>query len=522
MSFFHLLYALGVLGALSLGFILHLYYQRAQDRNKLDSAERMAGAIVENAKQEAENTKKAAMLEGKDQLYKERAEFEDSANQRRQEALAVEKRLAVKEEALDRRQQSLDRRDSDLDLRDKGLEGRELAAGQKEQELERLRAEESLRLERLAGLTAESARKMLMEDVEKRGKQEASALMKRLEEEARETADRKAKRIISTAIQRWAAPHTVESTISVVNIPSEDMKGRIIGREGRNIKALENATGVDLIIDDTPETVLLSSFDLLRREVARLALEKLLADGRIHPSRIEEVVAKVREEMESHICEVGEQACLDSGITGLHPELVRLIGRLRYRTSYGQNILVHSQECCHLASSMAAELGLNVAVAKRGAFLHDIGKAMDQEKEGTHTAIGVELARRFGESPAVLHCIEAHHNDVEFQSPEAVIVQAADAISASRPGARRESLETYIKRLKKLEEIASGFKGVTQAYAFQAGREVRIMVEHTQISDLEAFQLAKDVARKVEEELEYPGQIKVTVIRETKAVEYAK
>jgi ribonuclease Y len=517
-----ILIVLGVLCAFALGFVVHLYYQRAADQANLDSTEALAAKILRNAEAEAENRKKAALLEGKDIVYKEREEFEAQANLRRQELMHAEKRIGTKEDALERRQQQLDQRDQEIDNKDKGQTQRQQSLDTREQALGKLEEEERIRLERLAGLSAEAAKKMLMEEVEKKARHEASGLVKRLEDEAREGADRKAKRIIGTAIQRWAAPHTVETTVSVVSIPSEDMKGRIIGREGRNIKALENATGVDLIIDDTPETVLLSSFDLLRREVARLSLERLLADGRIHPSRIEEVVAKVREEMENHIKEMGEQACLEGGITGLHPELVRLIGRLRYRTSYGQNILVHSQECAHLASSIAAELGLNQAIAKRGAFLHDIGKAVDQEKEGTHTAIGADLARRFGESPAVVHCIEAHHNDVEFQSVEAMVVQAADAISASRPGARRESLETYMKRLKKLEEIASNFKGVTQAYAFQAGREVRIAVEHTQVTDLEAFQLAKDVARKVEEELEYPGQIKITVIRETKAVEFAK
>jgi ribonuclease Y len=324
------------------------------------------------------------------------------------------------------------------------------------------------------------------------------------------------------AIQRWAHSHTAESTVSVVHIPSEDMKGRIIGREGRNIRALENATGVDLIIDDTPETVVISCFNLFRREVARLSLEQLLTDGRIHPSRIEEVVQKVRDEMEGQILHVGEQAAQEAGLYGLHPELLRLVGKLKYRTSYGQNQLIHTLEVAHLAASLAAEVGADIDVARRGAFLHDIGKAVDQDKEGTHIQLGVEILRRYNESPAVVHCVEAHHNDVPMQSIEAFLVQAADAISGSRPGARRESLEAYIKRLQKLEEIAHGFKGVTQAYALQAGREVRIMVAHDLVSDAEAQQLARDVARKVEAEMEYPGQIKVQVIRETRAVEYAK
>ncbi len=516
------LLALALLGSVCLGFVLHLVYQKYAEASKVSETEALASKILRNAEAEAETRKKAALLEAKDQLYKERSEFEENSNLRRQELQGLEKRLAAKEEALEKRLENQDRKDADLDEKERQLEARDQGVRKLQADLERALHEERQKLERLSGLSSEAAKKLLLESIEKSARLEMASALKKMEDEARETADRKAKRIIATAIQRWAAPHTVESTVSVVSIPSEDMKGRIIGREGRNIRALENATGVDLIIDDTPETVILSSFDLLRREVARLSLEKLLADGRIHPSRIEEVVSKVREELEVQVKEAGEQACLQAGVSSLHPELVRLLGRLKYRTSYGQNILLHSLECAHLASVMAAELGANAAVARRGAFLHDIGKAADQEKEGTHTAIGVELARRYNESPAVIHCIEAHHNDVEFQSVEAMIVQAADAISASRPGARRESLETYIKRLKKLEEISLGFKGVTQAYALQAGREVRIMVEHTLVSDAEAFQLAKDVARRVEDDLEYPGQIKITVIRETKAVEYAK
>jgi ribonuclease Y len=514
-----ILYALA---GLLFGYAARLLHHRFMEKGKVESAEVLAVKIIANAEREAETKKKEALLEAKDQLFRERSEFEEGANLRRLELQEVEKRLGSKEETLDRRQETLEKKEADVEAHDTSLQQKEQSLLRQEGELQKLMGEEQLKLERIAGLTGEAARKLVIESVEKIARTEASGLVKRMEDEAREQADRRAKKIIGTAIQRWAAPHTAEATISVVNIPSEDMKGRIIGREGRNIKTLENATGVDLIIDDTPETVILSSFDLMRREVARVALEKLLADGRIHPSRIEEVVAKAREDMEAHIKEVGEQACLEAGIGNLHPELVRLIGRLKFRTSYGQNILLHVQECAHLAGVMAAELGVNVAVARRGAFLHDLGKAVDQEKEGTHTQLGVELARRYNENPAVVHCIEAHHNDVEFQSVEAMLVQAADAISASRPGARRESLETYIKRLKKLEEISHGFRGVSQAYALQAGREVRIMVQHSVLSDLEAFQLAKDVAKKVEEELEYPGQIKITVIRETKAVEYAK
>ncbi|MES2201315.1 MAG: ribonuclease Y [candidate division FCPU426 bacterium] len=511
-----------LLTGLILGLIGRIAYDRQKSKSTLASAEEESKKILELAVREAETKKKEIVLEARDHLLRERQEFDDLTRRQRDEFESTQEHLS----ALDK-QLSLIRREHgdaerDFEARRLDLNTRMQAFGRKESELERMLHEERLHLEKSAGLSADEARRMLMKTIEKDARRESADILKALEDETRENADRKAKQVISLAIQRWASAHTAENTVSVVHIPSEDMKGRIIGREGRNIRALENATGVDLIIDDTPETVVLSCFNIFRREVARLSLEQLLQDGRIHPSRIEEVVQKVKDEMEGQIMATGEQACVEANMMGLHPELMRLIGKLKYRTSYGQNILTHTLEVSHLAATMAAEIGANVEVARRGAFLHDIGKALDQDREGTHTALGVEILRKYNENPAVIHCVEAHHNDVELETVEAYLVQAADAISASRPGARRESLETYIKRLKKLEEIAVGFNGVTQAYALQAGREVRIMVAHDLVNDAQASQLARDVARRVESELEYPGQIKVQVIREMRAVEFAK
>jgi ribonucrease Y len=504
------------------GILGRLMYDRSKTRNTLRQAEEQAQRTLDLAQREAENAKKTLLLEGQGELMRQRQAFENDLSQRNAELArqAAEAKQRSLELAADRRE--LDEAQRELEGRRNELGHRLQQAARKEAELDKLLAEERVRLEKTAHLTLDEARKQLMRNIERDTRRDCADMIKRLEDEAKEAADKRARQILSVAIQRWAQSHTAETTVSVVHIPSEDMKGRIIGREGRNIRALENATGVDLIIDDTPETVIVSSFNLFRREVARLSLEQLVADGRIHPSRIEEVVQKVRDEMEAQIVHVGEQACHDAGVFGLHPELVRLLGKLRYRTSYGQNQLVHTLEVTHLAATLAAEAGADVEVAKRGAFLHDIGKAVDQEKEGTHIQLGVELLRRYNESPEVIHCVEAHHNDVPMNSVEAFLVQAADAISGSRPGARRESLEAYIKRLQKLEDLAHGFRGVTQAFALQAGREVRIMVAHELVSDAEAQQLARDVAQKVEAEMEYPGQIKVQVIRETRAVEYAK
>jgi ribonuclease Y len=504
------------------GILGRLMYDRSKTRNTLRQAEEQAQRTLDLAQREAENVKKTLLLEGQGELMRQRQAFESELSRRNAElaAQAAEAKQRSLELAADRRE--LDEAQRELEGRRNELGHRLQQAARKESELDKLLAEERVRLEKTAQLTLDEARKQLMRNIERDTRRDCADMIKQLEDEAKEAADKRARQILSVAIQRWAQSHTAETTVSVVHIPSEDMKGRIIGREGRNIRALENATGVDLIIDDTPETVIVSSFNLFRREVARLSLEQLVADGRIHPSRIEEVVQKVRDEMEAQIMHVGEQACHDAGVFGLHPELVRMLGKLRYRTSYGQNQLVHTLEVTHLAATLAAEAGADVEVAKRGAFLHDIGKAVDQEKEGTHIQLGVELLRRYNESPEVIHCVEAHHNDVPMNSVEAFLVQAADAISGSRPGARRESMEAYIKRLQKLEDLAHGFRGVTQAFALQAGREVRIMVAHELVSDAEAQQLARDVAQKVEAEMEYPGQIKVQVIRETRAVEYAK
>ncbi len=504
------------------GLIARLVYDRMKAKGTLSSAEDQAQKILALAEREAETRKKEALLEARSELLTERQTFDEESRRQKDEFERTQQHFNTLERELTALKTTHEDDKRDFDVRRADVTSRQQSLIHKENELDKVLHEERGRLERLAGMSSEEAKKQLLKNLEKDARREAAESLKAIEDEIKEGSDRKARQIISLAINRWAASHASENTVSVVHIPSEDMKGRIIGREGRNIRAFENATGVDLIIDDTPETVVLSSFNIFRREVARIALEHLLQDGRVHPSRIEEIVQKTRDEMETQISHLGEQACLQAGIMGLHPELMRLIGKLKYRTSYGQNILQHTLEVAHLASVMAAEVGANVEVAKRGAFLHDIGKAVDQEREGTHTSLGVDLLKRYNEHPEVIHCVEAHHNDVELRTVEAYLVQAADAISASRPGARRESLDTYIKRLQKLEEIAISFQGVTQAYALQAGREVRIMVAHDLISDAQALQLARDVARRVEGELEYPGQIKVQVIRETRAVDYAK
>jgi ribonuclease Y len=505
-----------------LGILGRLFYDRSSAASTTAEAKAEAQRLLDLATREAETKQKEMVLEARTEILQERQDFDSVATRVREELSQAARTLHDQDRDLTEARRLQDEGAKDLEARRHEMGGRLQQLGRKEAELDRLAHEERQRLEKMAQLTVEEARKQLMKNIERDARRESAELIKRLEDEAKETADKRGRQILSIAIQRWAHSHTAESTVSVVHIPSEDMKGRIIGREGRNIRALENATGVDLIIDDTPETVVISCFNLFRREVARLSLEQLLADGRIHPSRIEEVVQKVRDEMEGQILHVGEQAAQEAGIYGLHPELLRLVGKLKYRTSYGQNQLIHTLEVCHLAATLAAEVGADIDVARRGAFLHDVGKAVDQDKEGTHIQLGVEALRRYNETPEVIHCVEAHHNDVPMQSVEAFLVQAADAISGSRPGARRESLEAYIKRLQKLEDIAHGFKGVTQAYALQAGREVRIMVAHELVSDAEAGQLARDVARKVEAEMEYPGQIKVQVIRETRAVDYAK
>lgn len=502
----------------ALGYLIRKY---AAER-KVKIAEAKAKELIQAANKEVENSRREAKLEAKDLLYKTRAEFEKETRQRRQELSALEKKLAQKEESIDRKVDILDKKERDIQYRQRNIVSREKQLENKNRELANLVEEEKQRLQKVSGLTVEAAKKILLERMEGEAKLEAAAMIRRTEEEAKEAAEKKARGIISLAIQRCAADHTVESTVSVVSLPGDEMKGRIIGREGRNIRALEIATGVDVIVDDTPEAVTLSGFDLVKREVARIALERLIADGRIHPARIEEVVARVKQEMEATIREEGKRAAFDTGVHRLHPEEIKLIGRLKYRTSFGQNVLQHSKEVAYLLGVMASELGIDFTLARRVGLLHDIGKAVDHEVEGTHAKIGADLAKKYGESEQVVHAIAAHHQEMEARTFLAVLVQAADAVSATRPGARRETLESYVKRLGKLESVADSFKGVEKAYAIQAGREVRVIVQPNKISDAEAVVLAGDIRKKIEEGLEYPGQIKVTVIRETRAIEYAK
>jgi len=496
---------------LGLGYLLKGYLAWSQ----IKEAEARAQRIIREAEKEAETRRKEAALEVKDKLYQAKADFERETKEKRQELVNQERRLTQREETLDRKLDLLEKREREM-------VARERVVAENEAKYKALVEEGRRQLERVSGLTVEEAKRMLIQNLEAEAKLEAMARIKRLEEEAKETAERKAKEIISLAIAKCASDYVTEATVSVVDLPSDDMKGRIIGREGRNIRALEKATGVDLIVDDTPEAVILSGFDPVRREIARIALQRLIADGRIHPARIEEVVEKVKKEIEATIREAGEQAAFELGVTGLHPEEIKLIGRLIFRTSYAQNQLQHSKEVAHLAGVMAAELGLDARLAKRAGLLHDIGKAADIENEGSHAKISAELAKKYHENSRVVNAIAAHHEEVEPQCMEAILVQAADALSAARPGARREVLETYVKRLEKLEKIADSFEGVDKAYAIQAGRELRIIVENEQVSDLQAAQMARDIARRIEQELEYPGQIRVTVIRETRATEYAK
>ncbi len=490
--------------------------------SKAAEAETLAKRILNEAEKEAETRLRAAELESKEHALQAKADLERETKSRRQELESTQRQLDQKTEAVERKLEQCERRDREQDVLARELDNREQAAAGKETQCARLMEEAQQRLERLAGLTAAEAKKILLQNMEQEARIESIALFKRLEDETRATAETKAKEILTIAVDKCASEFVMESTVSVVDLPSEEMKGRIIGREGRNIRAFERATGIDVIVDDTPEAVILSGFDPIRRAIAKESLQRLITDGRIHPARIEEVVEKVKGEIDDDIKKAGERAAFEMGINGLHPELVRLVGRLKYRTSYSQNQLQHTIEVAQLAGVVAAELGLDVKVAKRAGLLHDIGKSADVNMEGTHVSISAELAKKYGERPKVINAIAAHHEDVEVTCLEAVVLQIADTLSAARPGARRELLESYVKRLEGLERIANSFAGVSKTYAVQAGREVRIIVESSEVSDVQSYQLARDIAKRIEEELQYPGHIKVTVIRETRAVEYAK
>jgi ribonuclease Y len=517
-AIYMVLIALTAAIAFVIGYLLRKYHAN----KKLKGAEDKANKMLDSAKVEADKIRHGAELQAKDMLLKLRNEFERETKDRRQELIVLEKRLIQKEENIDRKVDIIDRKEKDVERREHSLGDKERGIVQKEKQLDQVLQKEREKLQSISGMTREEAKQLLLKRLEDEVKQEAAIMIKKTEDEAKEKADKEARKIIGLAIQRCAADHAVETTVSVVNLPNDEMKGRIIGREGRNIRALEIATGVDVIIDDTPGAVTLSGFDPIKREIAKISLEKLIQDGRIHPGRIEEVVEKSKKEMDNNIKEEGEKALFEIGLHGVHPEIVKLLGRLKYRTSYGQNVLQHSKESAYLMGVMASELKLDATLAKRIGLIHDIGKAVSHEVEGTHSKLGADLARKYGESENICHAIEAHHQDIEPKTLLAVLVQAADAVSASRPGARRETLEIYVKRLEKLESIADSFKGVEKAFAIQAGREIRVVVQPEKISDAQAAVLARDITKKIEEGLEYPGQIKVTVIRETRAVEYAK
>lgn len=504
-----------VLISLAIGTVIGIAYRKKVAESKIHGAEEESKKIVSMAKKEAENLKKAKIIEAKEEIVNSRNELDQEIKERRGEVQRQETRLIQKEENLERRAENYEKKEENLNKREKELE-------EEKQKIEELHSQELKELQRIASLSKEEAKNILLREVEKDITAEKAAIIREANQKAKDDAKKNARELLTYAVQKCAADHSQETTVSIVALPSDEMKGRIIGREGRNIKALETLTGVDLIIDDTPEAVVLSGFDPLRREVAKIALEKLIEDGRIHPAKIEEVVEKAKQELEETIKEEGERAAIESGVIGLHPDIIKLIGKLKYRTSYGQNVLNHSIEVSNLARIMAEELGLDAKLARRAGLLHDIGKALDHDMEGTHVEIGVEILKKYKENPLVINAVEAHHEDVEPQTLEAVLIQAADAISASRPGARRETLEAYIKRLQNLEEIADSFDGVEKSFAIQAGREVRIIVKPDKINDDQMTILARDVAKKVENEMDYPGQIKVNVIRETRTVDFAR
>ncbi len=511
-----------IFGSIALGAVLGYILREGVSRKRLESSKKLSERIISESKKEAETIKKEAVLQAKENLLKAKAEFDKDTRNRNIELDNLEKKVRFKEENLDKRTDLLSQKEANLENREKTIIGREALINKKHSELDGIIDEQRRNLEKIAGISSEEAKKYLIQSMEDEAKHEAAVTIRKIEEETKRISDKKSREIIAYAIQRYAGDFVAENTVSVVNLPTDEMKGRIIGREGRNIRAIEAATGIDLIVDDTPEAVVLSSFDPVRREVAKISLERLISDGRIHPGRIEDVVSKVNSEVETIIRETGERVSFDVGVHDIHLELINLLGRLKYRTSFSQNVLKHSVEVAHLMGMMAAELGMDVKEAKRAGLLHDIGKAVDREIEGTHASIGADYAKRFGESERIVQAIACHHDDGRTNTLLGVLIQAADTLSASRPGARREMLETYVKRLEELERIANSFSGIDKCYAIQAGREIRILVENEKISDDDAVMLCRDIVKKIESELTYPGQIKVTVIRETRVLDFAK
>ena len=506
---------ISILLGIAVGIIAGYFVRKNIYESKIGQANSEADRIIKQAEDDSKRIHKEKLLEAQEEIHKLRTESERENKERRSDLQKFERRVIQKEEILDKKLQNLEQKETSLGDKLKNV-------AKKEEEIEAIKTQQLEKLESISGITSDKAKEIILTNAERDVRREMSIMIKEIESQAKEEAEKKSREIIGYAIQKCAADHVAETTVTVVNLPNDEMKGRIIGREGRNIRTLETLTGIDLIIDDTPEAVILSGFDPIRREVARIALEKLIADGRIHPARIEEMVDKARKEVENIIKEYGEQAAFETGVHGLHPELVKLLGRLNYRTSYGQNVLKHSIEVAHIAGIMAAEIGADIRLAKRAGLLHDIGKAVDHEMEGTHVEIGMDLLKRYKESKEVIHAMSTHHGDYEPQTIEAVLVTAADAISAARPGARRETLEAYIRRLEKLEEIANSYEGVDKSFAIQAGREIRIMVKPENVSDEDIHLLARDMTKRIDDELEYPGQIKVSIIRETRAIEYAK